>query len=352
MGVGSGVPATEPGGSTADFYRNISQMLGADNLTFPAEYPPYGVEWDRLAKAGWEAGQPAFARVREARLIQHADWPASNPAGYGRGSYLSPIRGVANHLGDAAMYQHFQGDDAGAIDSIKDLSVISKLLQQKPWDSQARQLGGEAIRALRDYVLEVITSDVHLTSDAADHQKLRVSAARELIKELLVQDDPTVVWDASISSGQWDIPGTATASRKPCIETLNRVNVEDTFVAMSLACHLFFHDRGRWPESIDELVPGYLPRQSVDPWGDAHQVIGYVVVKGGLPDGADRPMVYSRCGWPGKIFYRVDEPQYGFYTDDGSNAGRPHHNPSGQFRDVASWVPTGGRAGPTTRSLE
>ena len=123
------------------------------------------------------------------------------------------------------------------------------------------------------------------------------------------------------------------------------MNAEQTFAAMSLACHLFFHDRERWPTSLGELVPAYLPHQSVDPWGDGHQIIGYVIVKAGLPDGADRPMVYSRCGIAGKLFYRVDEPEYGFYTNDGTNADRPHHNPSGQFRDVASCGAGGGRGG-------
>jgi hypothetical protein len=193
---------------------------------------------------------------------------------------------------------------------------------------------------------------VRLSSDPADHQKLPTATARWLIDKLLNQNDPNEVWNGVAKGGQVHSEGGRQAMAR-LIETLNRANAEQTFAAMSLACHLFFMDHGRWPGPIEELIPAYLPHQSIDPWGDGHQTIGYVLVKRGLPDGSDRPMVYSRCGSQGKLFYRVDEPQYGFYGNDGSNANRPHHNPSGQFRDVARWLlPAGRVVEPTTRGLE
>ena len=36
------------------------------------------------------------------------------------------------------------------------------------------------------------------------------------------------------------------------------------------------------------MLPGGLPK---DPWGDGKQNFGYVVIKGGLPNGSDRPLV-------------------------------------------------------------
>jgi hypothetical protein len=354
--ITSTAPATTSStGSTAEFYRSVNDVLGVDcpassNLSYP-EYPPFGTEWDRMAKAAWGAEQPALVRVREARAIQKADWPEVGSANWREGTYLNPLRNVANHLGDAALYQHLQGDDAGAVERIKDLQVMCELLEQRPEQRGGflRTLVAGGVRALASVRILIIASDVQLTSDRADHRGLQLDAARWLIGRLLDQRDARVVANRfkteALSMGDRGMTG--------AIETFNRVNVERTFAAMSLACHLFIHDHSRWPNSIDELVPAYLPHESVDPWGDGHQMIGYVLIKGGLPDGADRPMVYSRCGARGKLFYRVDQPEYGFYTDDGTNANRPHHNPSGQFRDVASWVPgAGGGAGATTRELQ
>jgi hypothetical protein len=360
-GVGAvrGAAATEPSGSTADFYRSINQMLTVDcpassDLTYPS-YPPFGVEWDQMEASAWKADQPALQRLHEGRSIQRASWPdlRMDLTRHGGDNYLNPLRAIANHIGDAALYQHLQGDDAGAIDTAKDLFVMSDLLEQKPWDSQARVLVAAGIRALGDYRLMIIASDVHLTDEPADRRSLQAKAARAFIDGLLTQNDPAVVWDATTRSGHWDILRTRAGDRQGAIETFNRVNTEQTFAAMSLASHLFFMDHGRWPNSIDELVPAYLPHQSIDPWGDGHQMLGYVLVKGGLPDGSDRPMVYSRCGSQDGLFYRVDRPEYGFYSvhpSDPSPALRLH---GGQFRDVTAWLPAAGLvAQPTTRSFE
>jgi hypothetical protein len=76
-----------------------------------------------------------------------------------------------------------------------------------------------------------------------------------------------------------------------------------------------------------------------DRWGDGTQPLGYVLVRGGLPDGGDRPLVYSRCRSKDGLMYRTDAPQYGFYTLDGSDRPSSEQKQAGQFRDVARWVP-------------
>jgi hypothetical protein len=360
-GVGAvrGAAATEPSGSTADFYRDINQMLTVDcpatsNLEFPG-YPPFGTAWDEMEKAAWVADQPALARLREARSIQPADWPdAESQAKLGNENYLYKLRKIANHVGDAAVYQHLRGDDAGAIDTLGDLSVMSDLLTQKPWDSELRPLVTAGMRAMMDDRLMLIASDVGLADDPADHRKLQIASARALIARLLAEEgDLGPLWDAAEASGRVDVQDPGVHGRALAVETFHRVDADQTFIAMSLACHLFFHDHGRWPGSVDELVPAYLPHPSVDPWGDGHQMIGYVLVKGGLPDGADRPMVYSRCGSQDGLFYRADRPEYGFYSVrplDPSPVLRLH---GGQFRDVTAWLPAAGLvAQPTTRSFE
>jgi hypothetical protein len=351
--------------SAADFYRGVNQMFRLDcpassNLSYP-EYPPYGPAWDQMAKAAWVADQAALKRLREARSIQQPNWPdfkLDHNAHPGGGSYLNQMRNVANHAGDAALYQHLQGDDAGAIDTTEDLLVMSDLLDHEPWESQVRLLVGAGIRALTAYKLMVITSDIKLTSDPADHQSVQLDSARHIIQHLLIQNDPVAQWTATADSGKPDEEGMTISGggdlKALAIETLNRVNAEQSFAAMSMACHLFFLDHRRWPKSIEELVPAYLPHTSIDPWGDGRQTLGYALVKGGLPDGSDRPLVYSRCGSTGELFYRLDEPEYGFIYSDPSNPSLSRRLRGGQFRDVASWVPPSapGVAGPTTRSLK
>jgi hypothetical protein len=118
----------------------------------------------------------------------------------------------------------------------------------------------------------------------------------------------------------------------------NRAASERAMAAMSLAAHLFRHQAGRWPASLEELATK-LPRVPVDPWGDGKETLGYVVIKGGLPDGSDRPLVYARCDSPDGLFYRVDSPQYSFYSNDGSNRLRELQSRGGQFRDVTRWTP-------------
>jgi hypothetical protein len=49
----------------------------------------------------------------------------------------------------------------------------------------------------------------------------------------------------------------------------------------------------RRPPSIEALVPAYLPEVPRDAGAKGNQPLRYLVIKGGLPDGANRPLVYS-----------------------------------------------------------
>jgi hypothetical protein len=121
---------------------------------------------------------------------------------------------------------------------------------------------------------------------------------------------------------------------------------------MSLACHLYRFDNGAWPRTLADLH-SYLPRMPIDPWGDGKQTLGYALIKGGLPDGADRPLVYSRCWLNDGLFFRIDGPEYSFYSYDGSDLPAREQKRGGQFRDVASWVPpAGSHPFPATQPLQ
>ena len=73
---------------------------------------------------------------------------------------------------------------------------------------------------------------------------------------------------------------------------------------------------------------------------------------GGLPDGSDRPMVYSRCGSEDGLFYRVDGPQFYFESPRPSDPSPVLRLRRGQFRDVSAWVPGAGSGEPTTKPLQ
>ena len=72
----------------------------------------------------------------------------------------------------------------------------------------------------------------------------------------------------------------------------------------------------------------------------------------GLPDGSDRPLVYSRAESKDGLFFRIDAPQYGWYSGDGSFRPANQQKRGGQFRDVTRWAPAlGVDVGETIRPL-
>lgn len=101
---------------------------------------------------------------------------------------------------------------------------------------------------------------------------------------------------------------------------------ERRVTAVSLACQLYRVDEGHWPQRLDELVPKYLPAVPADPFYNDGRPLGYVVLKGKLPGGGDRPMIFyngeATSLNPGK------EPAYRWLPYNGV-----------QYRDVARFVP-------------
>src|SRR5688572_8440046 len=91
--------------TTGDWLIAANDLIVVDSpasshLEYPS-YPPFGAAWDEMAKASWERNQPAFAAVRELLRGQKVPvWPAD----VNNMQYLSPVRSLANHLGDAALY--------------------------------------------------------------------------------------------------------------------------------------------------------------------------------------------------------------------------------------------------------
>jgi hypothetical protein len=104
--------------------------------------------------------------------------------------------------------------------------------------------------------------------------------------------------------------------------------------AVSLAAQLYRTDHGDWPDRLDQLVPAYLAALPADPFHADGRPIGYVVLKGGLPDGGDRPLVYLDAGTAeGALDI---EPMYGWHFDPQERSPRVQVR---QYRDLARWTP-------------
>ena len=107
--------------------------------------------------------------------------------------------------------------------------------------------------------------------------------------------------------------------------------------AISLAAQLYRADHGRWPARLEELVPAYLPVLPADPFHADGRPVGYVVMKGALPDGSDRPLAYFDDGATDHV--AIDpEPMYDWQQDQRPD-GTASHRDIRQYRDLARWLP-------------
>jgi hypothetical protein len=198
--------------------------------------------------------------------------------------------------------------------------------------------------------LNVIASTVQLTSNPKEAKKLSVSTAKLLMIELAAdQLDPAQIErdDRAVAPQEKLLPG----ELEKLMNSAARMAVEMDMARLNLACHLYQHDHATWPASLDDLH-AYVPQIPIDRLGDGKQKIGYVVIKRGLPDGSDRPLLYSRYGSTGPLFYRSAEPGYDFYWTIDSVTGKPDFKAGGQFRDVTGWSPADrDHTPPTTRPV-
>jgi len=347
-----------PLSGAAELYTRAAEAIrvkspAASNLAFSG-YFPYSSTWTEMARASFDENAAVRRIAHEGRLMKDADWPpapevAVLPNGRPVRDYLNIVlnrmRAVATVLGDAALYQHLQGDDAGAFDTLGDLLWMGHLTRQHARPHYIiRVLVAAGFDAFACERLMVIAAWGSYTKDVTDTRALQPAGVQAMIRQLLDQQDP----DAQARDVNQADPAELEdpKGRSRLAEQLARVFAERDFVAISLACHLYRLDHQQWPQSLDQLVPAYLPRLPVDPWGDGKQPFGYAVIKAGLPDGMDRPLAYCRCTSKDGLAYQPDEPQYSFYNPAAGS------KQLGQFRDIAGWIPDHQLpGGPTTRPV-
>lgn len=110
-----------------------------------------------------------------------------------------------------------------------------------------------------------------------------------------------------------------------------RAIAERRVTAVSLAAQLYRADHGHWPARLDELVPAYLPAVPADPYHEDARPLGYVVKRGALPGGGDRPMVYFDAGKDDPVL--MWQPVYSWYQEPMTV------DVLRQYRDLARFVP-------------
>jgi hypothetical protein len=327
-------------------YKRASEQITAGDLIGKSSpsasdllyygYPPYSPEWERMAKAAYEHNAGALAEVRRATAINTAAWPVEKVDGRLSLAYLNSLRNVSNQVGDAALYEYVRGDHAAAVTRVGDLLHMADLLDAPPNRLAIQMLVAVGLRSLALDRLQTISAGVRLIDRPAPGDKaVPVADVEALIKRLFTNNvnfDPEI--DLLVANEQAIDPqvlakGLAVDKFKV---QLQRNQTERNLAAMALACRLFHHRNNRWPASLDELST-LLPAPPVDALGP----MGYVLVKGDLPNAGDRPLVYSRAGVPagGKPAYPTTEPQYGYYVN--LSAAPVNRTAPGQFRDVTTW---------------
>ena len=317
-------PATATSPTAVELYSGAAALLvvespSASSGTFP-DYPPMGDRWMKLAEAAWRQNADARDMARDANAAAIAGWPPGKDW-----TYLNKCRAVANELGDAAQYRGLSGDLPAALGFLNDLLDLGEKLRAPPLDERVflHELVASGIDAVACDRAMIVAPAL---ADAGDAPAADVA---RLIARLLTTPDVA----AAIAVARTDPRGADRA-----ILTFERILAERRMTAISLACQLYRRDKSAWPAKADDLVPAYLPSIPLDP-ADEKLPIGYALIAKGLPDGGDRPLVYSREESRDGLAYRTDEPQYAFYVFDGSSLPSRVQKRSGQFRDVARWAP-------------
>ncbi|MDB5298153.1 MAG: hypothetical protein JWO31_4136 [Phycisphaerales bacterium] len=153
------------------------------NLVY-SEAPPYGPNWTALASGSERAHGPLFAAARQARALPRAAVRSqlNLTALLGLTPGWNQSRNLANLLADGATWAHLQGDDAEAVERLRDALYVGRSLRQDP--TLISQLVGMGVEALTCHGTMVIAPG--LRPGAADPGSSAARAGvRGLIAELL-----------------------------------------------------------------------------------------------------------------------------------------------------------------------
>jgi hypothetical protein len=181
-----------PDADNAAYYYNQAIAKLNPNAESPASsnytyngYPPFPRKWYAMAEASAAANKPAFDLVREARKHPRVQWTSQyrSPLFNLLLPHLNGIRNLANHVGDDALLQHLKGNDAEAIEEIKDIWALSQAAEQQSF--LISHLVAVGVRALALNRLEVIAPELTIQGRSPTTRPGDRPASREQIDELL-----------------------------------------------------------------------------------------------------------------------------------------------------------------------
>jgi hypothetical protein len=161
-----------------------AESPAASNYTYNG-YPPFPRKWYAMAEASAAANKPAFDLVREGRKHPRVQWTSQyrSPLLNLLLPHLNGIRNLANHVGDDALLQHLKGNDAEAIEQIKDIWALSQAAEQQSF--LISHLVAVGVRALALNRLEVIAPELTIQGRSPTTRPGDRPASREQIDELL-----------------------------------------------------------------------------------------------------------------------------------------------------------------------
>jgi hypothetical protein len=229
-------------------------------------------------------------------------------------------------------------------------SIIAQLLDEEPiWQGTRAAISGE--HAISIDLIQWRASPAVAIKPMADMEQVR---AQRWFEKAIIAADARNYSDANamISRAPIERPANQSMyigqSAKPAVlrysrwylawedglsrylRTTFRLIAERRMTAVSLAAQLYRADQGHWPADLEDLVPAYLPAIPLDPFRRDSRTVGYNLIKGVLPGGGDRPVIY--CEEVGAIDQGpLNEPMYG-WQQAGTAAIR-------QYRDLARFEP-------------
>lgn len=311
---------------------------------------PVGEQWIKQAEASEKAHEKAFELAHEARKysqsrfdIHYTDPPDLKDNSLG--IQLTLAKDLTNTLRDSAQYHAQKGEISVAIsrgiDTIhlaktvgNEQSVISALVAMGINASSYETLAIVAPKITADDRETIANLIPDLLDETARNQSAIVgNRADRLMSVAYANEDCRRTWftplcdvndlysigrmklaESALTSPDWqsilnrleklhfDYPPYVFTLRyiegSPYwIERHYRCLAESRMLAANLACQLYRIDHGKYPETLDELVPQYLPAIPTDPFTLTPIKLTYFPHKYKTPDGlADRPVLAYQYG--------------------------------------------------------
>lgn len=376
-------PAMPDDKNAATRIRKAAKMIVADDsgprnssLEYGPELP-YPQKWFELAEQMMVTHEELLKAVRQARSCPRASW---NPVMSGRPSAwmqsgmgsLSEVRALSNIVADAALLEHFKGNDAAALEYVRDHIGLADASAARPF--MVSHMVTTGIRAQTAGMVLVISTELRIAdarrpSGATNGQEATRQQCKEIIASLLdnrrvreefarmMREERVFAINEMHAQGQlalehyqavmpghleWydcladDLPTAhlAAVKEEPLVkiaatsydrylELRPLMIASRTAAAIGVAARMYREDHGQYPHALKDLVPEYLPQVPADPYSPKGEPMLYRA--------GTRPMVGS-VGSDG-IDNQAPTPARPNYTMARPKSGEPDD----RWVDLTAW---------------